>query len=94
MALERVKPIPRDTAAIDLTRIVLDQNLKTTTEVVDYFLHRFVRVPPAEEKRQVLISFLNKELSTSEVAVAKTYMEDSLRLFVHLLMSEPEYQLS
>jgi hypothetical protein len=94
MALERVKPIPRDTAHIDLTRMVVDQGLKNTTEVVDYFIRRFMRVPPAEEQRQVLISFLNSELKTQDVAVAKSYMEDSLRLLIHLMMSEPEYQLS
>jgi Protein of unknown function (DUF1800) len=94
MAIERVKPIPRQTAHVDFTRMIVDARLKNTTEVVDYFIHRFMRVPPAEEKRQILISFLNKQLGTSDISVAKTYMEDSLRLFVHLLMSEPEYQLS
>ena len=68
--------------------------LKNTTQVVDYFIHRFMRVPPAEEKRQRFIAFLDKQLSTSDVTIAKSYMEDSLRLLVHLLMSEPEYQLS
>ena len=46
------------------------------------------------EKRQALINFLNRELGTADIAVAKTYMEDSLRLLLHLIMSEPEYQLS
>jgi glutamate/tyrosine decarboxylase-like PLP-dependent enzyme len=68
--------------------------LKNTAEVVDYFIHRFMRVPPAPEKRQAMVAFLNKELGTSDVSAAKTYMEDSLRLFIHLMMSEPEYQLS
>ncbi len=94
MALERVKPIPRPTAQVNLSRLVTDAGLKNTTEVADYFIRRFMRVPPAEEKRQALIAFLNKELSTPDVAVARTYMEDSLRLALHLLLSEPEYQLS
>ena len=94
MAIEKVKPIPRQTAHLDLTRMVVDAGLKNTTQVVDYFIQRFMRVPPAEEKRQVLISFLNTQLSTTDVSVATTYMEDSLRLLLHLLMSEPEYQLS
>ena len=94
MAIERVKPIPRHAATIDLTTIIINARLKNTTEVVDYFIRRFMRVPPVEEKRKELISFLNAQLGTSEIAVAKTYMEDSLRLFLHLLMSEPEYQLS
>jgi hypothetical protein len=94
MAIERVKPIPRPTAQVNFTRMVLDKNLKNTTEVVDYFIRRFMRVPPAGESRQILISFLDKELGTREIAAAKTYMEDSLRLLIHLIMSQPEYQLS
>ena len=94
MAIERVKPIPRPAAHVDFTQMVTAAGLKSTTQVVDYFVHRFMRVPPSEEKRRLLIAFLDKQLGTSNVTVAKTYMEDSLRLFVHLLMSEPEYQLS
>jgi hypothetical protein len=94
MAIERVKPIPRQTAQVGLTQMVVGAGLKNTTEVVDYFIHRFMRVPPADEKRQALVNLLTKELGTSDIAAAKTYMEDSLRLLLHLLMSEPEYQLS
>ena len=94
MAIERVKPIPRPTAQVNLSQLITKAGSKNTTELVDYFIRRFMRVPPAEEKRQALIAFLNKELSTSDVAVARTYMEDSLRLALHLLLSEPEYQLS
>jgi hypothetical protein len=94
MAIERVKAIPRDTAHIDFSRMVAGAGLKNTGEVVDYFIRRFMRVPPADGERQVLISFLNHELGTADIAAARTYMEDSLRLLVHLMMSEPEYQLS
>jgi hypothetical protein len=94
MALERVKPIPRPTAQVNMTRLVTNAGLKNTTDAVDYLIRRFMRVPPADEKRQILIAFLNKELSTSDIGIAKTYMEDSLRLTLHLLLSEPEYQLS
>jgi uncharacterized protein (DUF1800 family) len=94
MALERVKPIPRQTADINFTKMVVEAGLKNTTEAVDYFIRRFMRVPPADDKRQILSSFLNMQLGTSNLSVAKTYMEDSLRLVVHLLLSEPEYQLS
>ena len=48
MAIERVKPIPRDTAQIHLSRMVLDEHLKNTTQVVDYMIHRFMRVPPGD----------------------------------------------
>jgi hypothetical protein len=61
--------------------------------VVDYLIHRFMRVPPDEATRQKLIAFLNKELGTTDISVAKTYLEDPLRLVLHLIMSQPEYQL-
>ena len=94
MAIERVKPIPRDTAQVNLSKMVLNEHLKTTTEVVDYMIHRFMRVPPNDASRRQLVGFLNNELGTADIAAAQTYMEYSLRLLLHLIMSQPEYQLS
>ncbi len=93
MAIERVKAIPRDTAQIDLTRMVMNQDLKSTSQVVDYFIHRFLRVPPGDAARRKLIAYLDKELGTSDISAAQTYMEQPLRLLLHLIMSQPEYQL-
>jgi len=89
-----VKPIPRDIATLNLSRMVLTADPKNTTGAVDYLIHRFMCVPPGEDARQKTITFLNKELGTSDIAAARTYMEDSLRLVLHLIMSQPEYQLS
>ena len=93
LAIERVKPIPRDTAQINLSQMVMRENLKDTTQVVDYLIHRFMRVPPDDRTRQKLVAFLNKELGTTDISVAQTYLEDPLRLLLHLIMSQPEYQL-
>jgi hypothetical protein len=93
MAIEKVKPIPRHAARIDLTKMVLDAKLKNTTEVVDYFIHRFMRVVPGDDAHRMLVQFLDGELGTPNISVAQTYMEDSLRLVLHLIMSQPEYQL-
>jgi hypothetical protein len=93
MAIERVKPIPRHTARLDLSAMVVNQQLQTTTDVVDYFILRFMRVDPGEEARRLLIGFLDNELGTSAIAQAQTYMEDALRMALHILMSQPEYQL-
>jgi hypothetical protein len=93
LAIQRVKPIPRDTAQINLSKMVLDARLQNTTQVVDHLIHRFMRVPPDDGARPKLIAFLNKDLGTADIAVAQTYMEDSLRLVLHLIMSQPEYQL-
>ena len=94
LAIERVKPIPRETAQLSLSRMVLNQDLKNTAQVVDYLIHRFMRVPPGDAARRQMIAFLDKELGTSDIAAAQTYMEDGLRLVLHLIMSQPEFQLA
>ena len=94
MAIERVKPIPRHTARLNLSQMVETQDLQTSNEVVDYFIARFMRVAPGEDSRRMLVSFLDRELGTSDINGAQTYMEDGLRMTLHLLMSQPEYQLN
>ena len=94
MAIERVIPIPRQTAQMNLSAMVIEQHLLSTAEVVDYFIARFMRVAPDQESRAELIAFLNEDLGTSDITIAQSYMEDSLRLLLHLVMSQPEYQLS
>ncbi len=94
MAIERVIPIPRQTAKTDLSSMVIEEQLSSTADVVDYFIARFLRVSPDQQTRAKLIAFLNEDLGTSDIATAQTYMEDSLRLLLHIVMSQPEYQLS
>jgi hypothetical protein len=93
MAIQRVKAIPRDTAQVDLGAMVRANRLTSTTQVVDYFLARFMQVQPAPEARARLIRFLDTDLGTPDISRADTYMEDSLRMLTHLIMSLPEYQL-
>ncbi len=93
MAIQRVKPIPRAAAAIDLRAIVHDAELKTTTQAVDALLARFVLVPPDPELRSELIGFLDTELGTSDLARARSYLEEPLRRLLHLILSVPSYQL-
>jgi hypothetical protein len=93
-AVRKVKPMLRVPAQFSLAGIVLAAQPKTTTDVVDVMLGRFLSVPLAEKSRLALIDFLNNELGTSDIEPAKTYMEEPLRLLVHLIMSTPEYQLA
>ena len=93
MAIQRVLPLSRHTARLDLSRMVLDAELNNTDEVVDYFIARFMRVAPALETRAMLSNFLEEQLGTDRIALAETYMEDALRMTLHLIMSQPEYQL-
>jgi hypothetical protein len=40
-----------------------------------------------------LIEFLDQQLGTDRIESAASYLEEPLRLLVHLIMSAPEYQL-
>ena len=94
MAIQRVKPIPRHTAQVNLSSMILKQGIKTTPEVVDYLIQRFMSIAPGADSRSMLIDFLTDDLGTSNILEAQSFMEDSLRMTLHLLLSQPEYQLS
>jgi hypothetical protein len=93
-AVRKVKPTLRVPAQFNLSNLVLSAQPRTTTEVVDLMLARFLSIPLAEKSRLALIGFLDNELGTSDIGRAETYMEEPLRLLVHLIMSTPEYQLA
>ena len=93
MAIERVKPIARDIARIELTRLVTGNELSTPAAVVDFFAARFLSVPLDATTRQKMIDAFTADLGTSDVLAAATYMEDPLRVLLHMLLSRPEYQL-
>jgi hypothetical protein len=93
-AARKLIPTPRHAARFDLTDMVVQSDAKTTAEAVDYLLWRMLRVPTAKATRDALVEFLTKELGTDTIGRAKTYMEDALRMTVHLIMSTPEYQLA
>jgi uncharacterized protein (DUF1800 family) len=92
-AFRRVKPIPRQAAQLNFTRMIVNARLQTPTEVVDYCLARFLRAPLSADDRQALIDFFTKELGSDRIEPAASYLEDPVRLLVHLIMSAPEYQL-
>ena len=92
-AARKLIPTPRNAASINLTRMVLDSGATTASEAVDYLMWRMLRVPAAAETRGGFVMLLTSELGTDSLERAKTYMEDPLRMVVHLIMSTPEYQL-
>jgi uncharacterized protein (DUF1800 family) len=92
-AARKLIPTPRQAAQIDLTRMVSESGSKTTAEAVDYLLWRILRVPAAAATRDAIVGFLTRELGTDDIERARTYMDDALRLTVHLIMSTPEYQI-
>jgi hypothetical protein len=92
-AARKLVPTPRHAAQFDLTQMVLASGARTTAEAVDYLLGRLLRVPTAPATRDAFVAFLTKELGTTDVDRAKSYMEDALRMTAHLVMSTPEYQI-
>jgi len=93
MAIERVKPIPRTLARIDLTGMLLKAGCRTPQDAVLHLERRFLSVRLGDADRQALAAFLERELGTTDLPAAASYAEEPLRLTLHLLLSRPEYQL-
>ncbi|NOX51427.1 MAG: DUF1800 domain-containing protein [Gammaproteobacteria bacterium] len=92
-AIQRVKPIPRDTAQVDLTTLVLKFELSTPRAVVEYFAQRFFVVGLEESTLQDMTLFFAAQIGTQDVLAAQSYLEEPLRKLLHQLLSLPEYQL-
>jgi len=92
-AARKLIPTPRHAAQFSLTHMVLESGATTTGDAVDYLMWRMVRVPTAAATRDGLVTFLTDELGTDTIERAKTYMEDPLRMVVHVIMSTAEYQI-
>lgn len=93
MALQKVKPIPRATAQLDLSAMVLGAGCKNTREAVDYLLARFVSVPLDAGTHERIARFLENELGTADITAASSFLEEPLRSTLHVILSLPEYQL-
>ncbi len=93
MAIERVKPIPRHTARLDLTGMVLGEGLETPRAVVGHLVERFFSVAPEPATQRALAEYLEAELGTGDIRAAASHLEEPLRLLLHALLSRPEYQL-
>jgi len=93
MAIEKVKPIPRGTAQLDLTDMVQNAGCATAQQAVDYLAARFLSVPLDPRTREALTAYLEGELGGSDLTQAGTYMEEPLRSTLHLILSLPDYQL-
>jgi Protein of unknown function (DUF1800) len=92
-AAEVIKPIPRTMARVDLSAMVLASGAQSSGEVVDLFAQRFFSVPMSSADRAAWTAFLTEQLGTERIARANSYMEDGLRMLLHLMLSSPDYQL-
>ena len=94
MAIERVKPISRNLPRLDLAGMVAEAELASPDEVVEYLTSRFFSVPPEPATMLAMADYLEAELGTADIASATSFMEESLRGLLHVLLSRPEYQLN
>ena len=92
-AIEKVKPISRDTAQVNLTQLIRQADCHTTAQAVDHLLLRFLSVPIADGVRKKLTAMLSEDLGTTDLNLADSYMEDALRNLLHVVLSLPAYQL-
>ena len=93
MAIERVKPIPRTLARLQLGALVQTDGAATASQAVDALLRRFVVVAVAPATRARLVAFLERELGTTDLQAARSYLDEPLRQTLHLILALPEYQL-
>ncbi|MBC8007513.1 MAG: DUF1800 domain-containing protein [Prolixibacteraceae bacterium] len=93
MALQKVKPIPRATADLDLSAMVLGAGCRNARDAVDYLLARFVSVPLDAGTHERIAKFLESELGTADLEAASSFLEEPLRTTLHVILSLPEYQL-
>ncbi len=94
MAIERVKPIPRNLPRLDLAGMVSEAGLASPYEVVEHLTSRFFSVPPEPATMLAMADYLEAELGTADIASAASFMEEPLRGLLHVLLSRPEYQLN
>lgn len=93
MAIERVLPIVRHTARLQLAEQVIAAKLSSPSEVVSYWVNRYFLVAPSAETQAQLAAALEQALGTADIQAASSYLEEPLRNLLHLLLSLPEYQL-
>ena len=95
MAFERLIPIPRQVADLDLTGMMSAAGATTAETVVDHLVTRFLRVPLGEAEHAVLADFLRDELGGAGYPAADpARTEAALRGLLYLVLSTPEYQLA
>ena len=94
MAFDKLHPIPRRVADLDLAGLLADAAAESVDDVVDHLLQRFLRVEPSAADRAVLVDFLRDELGAEWVELATPKTEASLRALLYLILSMPEYQLA
>ena len=94
MAFDRLHPIPRRVADLDMVKLLANAEVSGVDDVVDHLLQRFLRVELDGADRAVLVDFLRDELGADRIEDATPQTESALRALLYLILSTPEYQLA
>ncbi len=86
--------IPLTVAKIDVVAMIREAGLTRADEVADYFIHRFLRVPLTESRRQIVVDVLTGGIGMGAIDYGQPNLETSLREALHVLMGMSEYQLA
>ena len=92
-ANQRVKPIPRNVAPVDLTAMIKQAGVSTAADVSDYFERRFLSVPLQKNRKAAIVKLATQTLGTGDIDLTAAGVEQSLREILHVILSAPEYQL-
>ncbi len=87
-------PIPLTVAEIDLVAMIRGAGLTRVDEVTDYFIHRFLRVPLTDNRRQILVDVLTRGTGSATIDYRQPDLETALREALHVLLGMSEYQLA
>ena len=92
-AIEKVKPIERATAQLNVSAMLRAAKCQTTDDAVAHLAQRFLSVKLSAEVQQRIANMLAQDLGTRQLSKADSYMEDALRNALHVILSLPVYQL-
>ena len=92
-AIEKVKPIERATAQLNVSAMLRAAKCQTTDDAVAHLAQRFLAVKLNADVQQRIANMLAQDLGTRQLSEADSYMEDALRNALHVILSLPVYQL-
>ncbi len=92
-AIEKVKPIERATAQLNVSHLLRQARCATTDQAVAHLVQRFLSVRVPADVQAKIAAMLAQDLGTTDLRAADSYMEDALRNALHVILSLPAYQL-
>jgi len=79
---------------IELVDLIEKAGCSTAEQVVDHFVRRFLVVPPTQDQRKELVTFLGKLPPSAEWAKQRDALNARFRNLLALLLTLPGYQLT